>query len=233
MPNIIECKSVIKRYDGKPAINDLNLILPAGRVIGVLGENGAGKSTMFRLLTGLTIPDQGEISVLGMKPGYKTNAQIAYLPDRARWYKEHRVKDAFNWGENFLPGFSRANAERLLTLMNIDKDTKAGGMSRGQEARLMLIMCLARDVPLIILDEPFAGIDTVSREKIVDGLIDYISEQQQTILISTHEIYEAEGLMDYIVYLENGKVILAEDSEDIRKTYGAIHHLPKKLKLMK
>ncbi len=229
MSNIIECQSVSKRFGNKYAIDHLNLSLPSGKVIGILGENGAGKSTLFRLLTGLSSPEEGSIKILGQKPGYNTNAKIAYLPDRARWYTDHKVNDAFVWGENFLPGFVRQDADRLLSLMNIDIEMDVSGMSRGQEARLMLIMCLARDVPLIILDEPFSGIDTVSREKIVEGLIDYISDRQQTILISTHEIYEVEGLLDYVVYLEDGKIRLAEDSDQIRKTYGAIHCLPKKL----
>jgi ABC-2 type transport system ATP-binding protein len=144
------CTEVTKQYGQKYALQQLNLTIPSGRVVGILGPNGSGKSTLFRLLTGLTRQDRGEVTVFGKRPGWKTNRDIAYLPDRARWYPDHTVKQAFQWAENFLPGFDRVEAEQLAAFMKVDLDMRVGGMSRGQEARLMLILCIARQVPLII-----------------------------------------------------------------------------------
>lgn len=225
----IRCTNVTKRYGTKNALDELNLAIPEGRVVGVLGSNGAGKSTLFRTILGLVRPDSGDITVMGQLPGYKTNSQIAYLPDRARWYHDHTVQKALQWGDHFLPEFNLDEANRIASFMKLDPDMKVGGMSKGQEARLMLVLCLARHVPLMILDEPFSGIDTLSREQIIDSLIDYISEKDQTILLSTHEIYEAEGLLDYAVFLEEGRVVLADDSEVLRSRYGSLHSIPRKL----
>jgi ABC-2 type transport system ATP-binding protein len=225
----IQCTNLTKRYGGKKALDNLNLVIPEGRVAGILGSNGAGKSTLFRMIMGLVRPDEGELTVLGQKPGFKTNSRIAYLPDRARWYNDHTVQRALQWGENFLPQFDLNEAGRFASIMKLDPDMKVEGMSKGQEARLMLVLCLARNVPMVILDEPFSGIDTLSREQIIESLIDYISDKEQTLLISTHEIYEAEGLLDYAVFLDEGHAVLADDSEVLRSKYGSLHSIPRKL----
>ncbi|GIP37000.1 ABC transporter [Paenibacillus sp. J31TS4] len=225
----VQCDSLIKTYGGKRALNGFTLSLPANRVTAVLGPNGAGKSTFFRMLTGLTAPDSGSVRVLGHAPGWRTNRQIAYLPDRARWYGNQTVAEALDWGAKLLPGFDRPRAEQLLRYMDLELQMPAEGMSRGQEARLMLTLCIARDVPLLVLDEPFAGIDLISRERIVSALIDNMSDREQTVLISTHEIVETEGLFDYAVFLENGRVALAGETEELRRERGSLEMLYRKL----
>lgn len=225
----IECTNVTKRYGEKTALRELTLKIPTGCVAGILGANGAGKSTLFRMIMGLVRQDRGEVSVLGKQPGYLTNGQIAYLPDRARWYQDHTVRKAIQWGNQFLPEFDREEAEQFASIMKLDLDQKVDGLSKGQEARLMLILCLSRNVPLVILDEPFSGIDTLSREQIIEGLIEHISVKQQTVLISTHEIYEAEGLFDFAVFLDQGQVVLEGDSEALRRKFGSLHSIPRKL----
>lgn len=220
---IITCEHVNKNYDDKKALNDLNVSIPEGKIVGILGPNGCGKSTFFRMITGLAQPDSGSISVLGKQPGWKTNADIAYLPDRARWYPNHTVGQAFDWGQKFLPGFDMERAMKLAEFMDMELDMKTSGLSRGQEARLMLILCACRNVPIIVLDEPFSGIDILSREYIIEGIIDYLSEDEQTIMISTHEIQEVEGLFDYIVLMDRGRVIWNGDVEDLRAEYGSMH----------
>ncbi|MFB5190365.1 ABC transporter ATP-binding protein [Alicyclobacillus fastidiosus] len=225
----VYCRGVSKRYGQKYALNDLNLSLPKGCVVGVLGPNGSGKSTLFRALTNLTRPDSGEVRVLGRRPNWKTNEEIAYLPDRARWYPEQSVQQAFEWATRLLPGFDRAFAEQLASTMKLDLDMRTAGMSRGQEARLMLILCIARDVPLTILDEPFTGIDAISREQIIQGLIEHMSTGDRTMLVSTHEIYEAEPLFDHAVFMNEGQVQLSGDAERLRGEYGSMHTILNKL----
>jgi ABC-2 type transport system ATP-binding protein len=217
------CVEVRKQYGSKRALDGLTLSIPHGRVVGILGPNGSGKSTLFRILTGLTLPDQGQVQVLGKPPGWQTNRDIAYLPDRARWYPDHSVRQAFTWAENFLPGFDIGTAEQLAEFMKVDLEARVRDMSRGQEARVMLILCIARRVPLIILDEPFSGIDAISRARIIDGLIDHISDGEHTVLISTHELYEAEALFDHAVFLDEGRVVLSGDADELRRQYGSMH----------
>jgi len=226
---VVFCEQVVKRYGNKFALNGLTLSIPQGRVVGVLGPNGSGKSTLFRLLTGLTRQDKGHISVLGQSPGWRTNADVAYLPDRARWYSDHTVNQTFLWGESLLPGFDRSVAERLSAFMKLDLNLQVSGMSRGQEARLMLILCIARKVPLIILDEPFSGIDVPSRERIIEALIDHVGTGEHTVLVSTHEIQEAEALFDHAVFLRDGQVVLSGEADDLRASYGSMHTIMKQL----
>lgn len=219
----VKCEQITKKYGKKPALNDFNIVIPKNKIVGILGPNGSGKSTLFRMITGLIKPEQGDIEVLGKTPSWQTNREIAYLPDRARWYPNHTVEKAFNWAENFLPDFDRKGAERLARYMDMEMDMQVKGMSRGQEARLMLILCIARHVPIVVLDEPFSGIDVISREHIIEGIIEFLEEREQTLLISTHEIHEIEGLFDYVIMLDKGKAIWAGDTEELRAQYGSMH----------
>lgn len=227
--SIIQFNDVKKTYEDKTVFQNLNIAIPRNRIIGILGPNGTGKSTFFRMITGLVRPDSGSISVLDNPPGWKTNRDIAYFPDRARWYPKHTVAQAFQWAENFLPGFQPENAKELADFMELDLEMKTSGMSRGQEARLMLILCMARNVSLIILDEPFSGIDILSREQIIEGIIDVLGDREQTILISTHEIHEIEGLFDYAVLLKEGGTLWSGDVEELRRHYGSMHDVFRKL----
>jgi len=220
---------LVKRYGKRPALNGLSFTIPAHRVTAVLGPNGAGKSTLMRMIAGMVVPDDGELKVFGQSPGWKLNPSIAYLPDRARWYGSHTVSDALEWGERLLPGFDRDRAYDLARDFKLDSQMQVSGMSKGQEARLMLILCLARDVPLLLLDEPFSGIDMISREKIVAALIDSFSERKQTVLISTHEIAETEGLFDYAVFIREGRTALFGSVEELRERQGSIQDIYRKL----
>lgn len=219
----VECSQVSKRYGRNQALHDLDVSISSNGIVGVLGPNGSGKSTLFRLLTGLTRPDSGQVSVLGQTPGWRANKNIAYLPDRARWYPDHTGSQALEWADTFLPGFNLNDGKRLAQWMDIDLSMKVSGMSRGQEARLMLTVCLARQVPLMILDEPFAGIDVISRARIIEGIIQHISERTCTVLISTHEISEAESLFDHAIFLREGEVLLSGNVDVLRGKYGSMH----------
>ncbi|MCL6593216.1 MAG: ABC transporter ATP-binding protein [Alicyclobacillus sp.] len=222
----VSFQHVTKSYGRKRALADVSLAIPRGCVVGILGPNGAGKSTLFRILTGLVHPEVGEVRVLGDFPGWRTNRHVAYLPDRARWYPDHTVADAIRWAETFLPGFHPATARRLAELLRLDLQLRAGHMSRGQEARLMLLICLARRVPLVVLDEPLTGIDAPSRARILESIISILSEEREedrpTVLLSTHELHEAEPLLDYVVFLADGRVALEGTAEELRQQHGSM-----------
>ncbi|MCH5583868.1 ABC transporter ATP-binding protein [Shimazuella sp. AN120528] len=227
--NAIECKGLSKQFEKNFALQEAEVKIPENRIIGVLGPNGAGKSTFFRLLVGQIKSNTGEIHVLGQKPSWELNHQIAYLPDRARWYLDYSVEKTIEYGKNFLPGFQEDKAYDLADRMKLDASMMTASMSKGQEAKLMLILCMAREVPLVILDEPFAGIDMIAKEQIMETIIDLASEREQTILISTHEIAETEGLFDYVVFFKEGKVILSGDVEELRGQQGSLQSIYREL----
>jgi ABC-2 type transport system ATP-binding protein len=218
-----------KYYGRRRALDEFSVAIPEGSVTAILGPNGAGKSTLMRMIAGMTVPDKGTLTVFGRRPGWELNRMIAYLPDRARWYGGHTVAEALEWGERLLPGFNRERARQLANDFRLDPDMEVEGMSKGQEARLMLALCLARDVPLLVLDEPFSGIDLISREQIVLSLIDTFGERKQTVLISTHEIAETESLFDYAVFIRDGQAVLCGEAEELRTKRGSLRDVYRQL----
>lgn len=221
----IVCTDVHKTYTTEQALQGLNLHIPKGKVTGILGPNGSGKSTLFKLIVGLTQPTSGAIRVFEQEPGWRINRQIAYLPDRAGWYPNRTVENVLEWGNALLPYFNAKKANELLQFMNLRKDMVTQGLSKGEEARLLLILTIARDVPLLLLDEPFSGIDLVSREKIIAALIDLLSNKEQTVVLTTHEIYEAEALFDYVVFIDDGRVIQQGEAEQLRAQNGSMENM--------
>lgn len=225
----VKIEGLTKRYGSKRVLNELTVRLPVNRVTGVLGPNGAGKSTLFRAIMGLIHPEEGLLEVLGSKPGWQINREIAYLPDRARFYSAHTVRRAMDWAHQLLPRFEMDRARSLMEWMGLEPEMRVGAMSKGQEARLMLLLCLARDVPMVVLDEPFSGIDKISRERIIEALIENMSDREQTILISTHEIDEVESLLDYVLFLDQGQVRLAGEAEALRAEHGSMESIYRQL----
>ena len=229
MNTAIEISKIVKSYNSKRVIDNLSLTFAEGKVTGLLGPNGAGKSTLFKMLVGLVKPDSGNIQIFGQKPSIELNSQIAYLPDRAGWYQFQSVKEALAYANVIFPGFDAERAQGMVKLMKLDHDMKVADMSKGQQACLYLIFCLARNVRLIILDEPFSGIDLISRERIIQGIIDSIIDRRQTIIISTHEIYESESLFEDVVFLDNGNITLTGDVETLRSQEGSLEAIYRRL----
>jgi ABC-2 type transport system ATP-binding protein len=214
---IVTFERVVKSYGRKRALNGITLSFPKGKVIGLLGENGAGKSTMFKMMANLIQPTSGEVRVLGQTPSWQLNERIAYLADRARWYKHHSVEEAIRYGARVFSRFDLEKAKQIAAFMKLEPTQRVGDMSKGQEARLQLLLALAREVELILLDEPFSGIDLLSREKIVELMIDTLTEGEKTFIISTHDIHEVEGLFEHVVFLKGGNVVSQTDVEVLRQ----------------
>ncbi|SHI88873.1 ATP-binding cassette domain-containing protein [Desulfosporosinus lacus] len=225
MSSALEIKHLSKSYGSKIALDDLTASFPAGQITGLIGPNGAGKSTLLKAIVGLVKPQQGSIGIFDQPAHWKLNAEIAYLPDRAKWYKSHTIKQALNYALNILPGFDLPRALEMANLMSLDLDVLVSTLSEGHEARLHIILCLARRVKLVLLDEPFSGIDLLSRETIIQLLINSMLDQPQTILISSHEIHEAESLFEHVVFLNKGQLVLEGNAEALRQEKGSIESI--------
>lgn len=205
---------VTKRYVRTEGVRDLTLDFPAGEIVGVLGLNGSGKSTMLKLVAGLLFPTEGTITVFGGSPR-RNRSRAVYLSETDTLWPWMTPTDACRFMAGLYPDFDNVRFNELLDVLNVpQRKTKA--MSKGERGRLRLAMALARSAKLYLLDEPLAGIDLISREKIMMSLVREW-HTDETILLSTHEVAEAEGLFERAIYLRDGRLALDARAEELRE----------------
>lgn len=204
---------VVKRYAKTDGLRDVTAAFPAGEVVGVLGLNGSGKSTLLKLLAGLLVPSAGTVTVLGGHPRDR-RAGLVYLGESDALWSWMNPDAAERFMRGLYPDFVPARFRELIDRLAVpQRTTKA--MSKGERGRLRLAMALARDAKLYMLDEPLAGIDLLSREKILESIVREW-HKEETILLSTHEVAEAEGLFDRVLYLRDGRLALDAHAETLR-----------------
>ncbi|MWC27777.1 ABC transporter ATP-binding protein [Paenibacillus sp. MMS18-CY102] len=213
---IIRCDHISKSYKKKAVLHNVTFEAEQGSIVGLLGPNGAGKSTLMRILTGLLEPSAGTVEVLGSKPSVQTLAQLAFLPDRGQLPNWLTAEQWLSYAAGIYPDWDRARERDWIRKLEMGRSLRIATMSRGQEARLQLLTCLSRRAPLVILDEPFTGVDLLSRESISSAIADETSTGDRTFLIATHDIREMEPLFDRIVLIGDGTVKGVFDTELLR-----------------
>ncbi|MDD3222787.1 MAG: ABC transporter ATP-binding protein [Clostridia bacterium] len=225
MTAIVTCKNLTKRYSKKEALSGVNLTLESGRIIGLLGPNGSGKTTLLKLINDLLVPTSGELQILGMNPGAETKAIVSYLPERSYLGDWMHVKDALRFFQDFYEDFDYNRAVNMLKTLNISPQDKIKSMSKGTKEKLQLILVMSRRARLYCLDEPIAGVDPAARDYILSTIINNYDEQA-TILISTHLIADVENILDDVIFIQNGKIRLHQDVDEIRESQNtSIDHL--------
>ena len=207
-------ENVTKRYRTTDGVRDLTLEFPAGEIVGVLGLNGSGKSTMLKLVAGLLFPTAGTISVFDGSPR-GNRSRTVFLGETDTLWPWMTPDDACRFMEGLYPDFDTGRFSELLDVLEVPR-RKTKAMSKGERGRLRLAMALARNAKLYLLDEPLAGIDLISREKILMSLVREW-HTDETILLSTHEVAEAEGLFERAVYLREGRLALDARTEELRE----------------
>lgn len=217
--NVIECKDLTKKYDNKSALNKINLSIPKGSIVGLLGPNGSGKTTLLKLAAGLLTPTFGEITVCGFKPGVESKLNVAYQPDRVYINDWMNVNNLIQMMADFFSNFNKDKAFEMLRTLNIEPNQKLKTMSKGTKEKVQLIMTMSREVPLYILDEPIGGVDPAARDYILNTIINNYSENS-TVLISTHLISDVESVLNHIIFLKDGNIIRQGDVDDIRQETG-------------
>ena len=206
--------SVTKRYGKNEGLRDLTLGFPAGEVVGVLGLNGSGKSTMLKLIAGLLFPTQGTVRLFDDAPR-SNRAKVVYLGETDTLYTWMNPNDAEHFMRGLYDDFDPSRYHELLDALEVPR-RKTKAMSKGERGRLRLAMALARSARLFLLDEPLAGIDLLSREKILQSIVREW-HTDETILLSTHEVAEAEGLFERVVFLRDGRLALDTQAEELRE----------------
>ena len=206
MPAILECKQLVKKYGSFQALNGIDLELPAGKIIGLLGPNGSGKTTLIKLASGLLQPTSGEILIDGMKPGVETKRIVAYLPERNYLDDRMTVKAMLKFMQDFYADFNMERAHQMLTDLSIDENAKFKSLSKGNREKVQLILVMSRDAKLYLLDEPIGGVDPASRDYILDTIIKNYNKDA-TVILSTHLIADIEPVLDEFVFIKKGDMI--------------------------
>ena len=213
---LLECKHLYKEFDNKQILKDINLKIPRGKIIGLLGKNGTGKTTLIKLINDLLTPTSGEILINGEKPGVKSKEIISYLPERTYLDKEMTIKQVIKYFEEFYKNFDTQKAIKLLKDLNLDINKKISKMSKGMQEKLQLILVMSRNAELYVLDEPLGGVDPATRDYILDTILSNFSEGA-SVIISTHLISDIERILDEVIFIDNGEIILTSSADELRK----------------
>ena len=219
MNTVLECKNLRKQYGKKIALKNIDLQIPAGSIVGLLGPNGSGKTTLLKLAAGLLTPSSGEIQACGFKPGVESKALVAYQPDKVYLNDWMNVEQLIKMMVDFYPNFNKDKAYDMLKRLNIEPDQKLKTMSKGTKEKVQLILTMSRDVYLYILDEPIGGVDPAARDYILNTIINNYKEDA-TVMISTHLINDVESVLNHIIFLKEGTVVRQGDVDDIRQETG-------------
>ncbi|MDO4779264.1 MAG: ABC transporter ATP-binding protein [Tissierellia bacterium] len=217
---MLEIKNVSKKYKKKMALDNFSYKLGEGRVLGLLGPNGSGKTTLMKLIQGYLKPTSGEIIFYGSPVDYRSKADISYLPDSPFIPEDYKIEEAIKLYRTFFEDFDDKKAEKLLKFMDLTEDMKVGTLSKGMKEKLHLSLILSRNAKLYIIDEPISGVDLLTRDKIIDAIVENINEKS-SMIITTHLVDNLEKIFDEVIFISHkGQILESGDAEELRETYG-------------
>ena len=213
--NLLEIKNLNKSFDNKEILKDINISISSGRIVGLLGKNGVGKSTLIKLINDLLIPTSGEILIKGNKIGVETKKIISYLPERTYLNKQMKVSEVINYFEDFYTDFDSNKAKKLLKDLDLDINQKLSKMSKGMQEKVQLVLVMSRNADLYVLDEPLGGVDPATRDYILDTILSNFNENA-SVIISTHLISDIEKILDEVIFIDKGQIVLQSDADKLR-----------------
>ncbi len=222
---LLECINLEKSFGNKKILKNINLKIPRGKIIGLLGKNGTGKSTLIKIINDLLTPTKGEVLVNGKKLGIESKKIISYLPERTYLDKSMTVDQVINYFEEFYDNFDSKKARKLLKDLDLDTTQKLSKMSKGMQEKVQLVLVMSRKADLYILDEPLGGVDPATRDYILDTILTNFNKSA-SVIISTHLISDVERILDEVIFIDKGKIILTSDSDELRqKENGSIDEI--------
>lgn len=216
---ILECRDLTKKFGKKTALNKINLKLKRGKIIGLLGPNGSGKTTMIKIANGLLHPNGGEILIDGKAPGTESKAIVSYLPEKTYLNDYMSVSEIIEFFKDFYSDFDEARAKDMLHRLGISYNDKLRTMSKGTKEKVQLILVMSRRAQIYFLDEPIAGVDPAARDYILDTIITNYDENA-TVVISTHLIADIEKVLDEVIFIKYGEIVMNKSVDEIRADEG-------------
>lgn len=219
MGNILECHNVTKRYGNKTALDNLSLVVESGRITGLLGPNGSGKTTFIKIISGILCANEGEVLAHGNKIGTGSKKIISYLPERPYFSPGMKVSETINFFKDFYEDFSEDAAYDMLRALDIKPEAKIRTLSKGNREKVQLILVMSRKAKLYLLDEPMGGVDPAARDFILKTILANYNEEAG-IIISTHLISDVEKILDDVIFLKNGSIVLHKSVDVLRGEEG-------------
>ena len=211
--------NLTKTYRGRPALRDLSLELPAGRITGLMGSNGSGKTTLLKILAGVLADYQGRVRIAGHAPGPRSKAVVAFLPDAAFIADNLTAERAVAYYARFFADFDADKARDLIRFFKLPADRTIKEMSKGMGEKLRIALTMSRRARVYLLDEPISGVDPAARDVLMNGILTDFNPDA-LLLISTHLIADVEPIVDSVVFLHEGGLMLAGDADDLREASG-------------
>ena len=219
METVLSTSGLSMRYTNKLALDKLTLDLPQGKIVGLLGPNGSGKTTFIKLAAGLLTPTEGTITICGQSIGPATKAIVSYLPDRPYFSRQMTVAQQLDFFQDFYADFDRSRAETMLDALGIRLDAKFRTLSKGTQEKVQLVLVMSRRAKLYLLDEPIGGVDPAARDYILNTIISNY-DPSATILISTHLFSDVERVLDEFIFLYQGNVVRSGNADETREETG-------------
>ena len=219
MSAILECRRLSKKYGKKVALDDISFSVEGGRILGLLGPNGSGKTTFMKLANGLLTPSSGELLIKGKKPGVESKKIVSYLPDNTYLNDWMKVSQIIKFFKDFYGNFNEKKALDMLAKLDISPKAKLKTLSKGTKEKVQLVLVMSREADLYLLDEPIGGVDPAARDYILNTIITNYSENA-SVIISTHLISDIEQVLDDVLFINNGKIALNSSVDAIREEKG-------------
>ena len=219
METILTTHALSKRYGGINALDNVTLSLPAGKVVGLLGPNGSGKTTFIKMAAGLLTPTSGVVLIDGKAIGKETKAIVSYLPERSYLADWMRVSQCLDYFQDFYADFDRSRANDMLQRLGVDENARMKTLSKGTQEKVQLVLVMSRKAKLYLLDEPIGGVDPATRDYILNTIIGNYDEGA-TVLISTHLIHDVEKVLDEFIFLKEGRIVMHDCTDNVRETEG-------------
>ena len=221
MSTVLSIAGLTKIYRNSqyPALDNISLDLPSGKIIGLLGPNGSGKTTFLKLCAGILTSNSGSIYINGVPVGPNSKMLVSYLPDRTYLSNGDTISEQLEFFSDFYTDFDRNRAEQILNDLGVPMHVKFGTLSKGNKEKVQLALVMSRRAKLYLLDEPIGGVDPAAREYILNTIINQ-HDPDATVIISTHLIRDVEEVLDGFVFIGNGKIIMSGDANEARAEHA-------------